>query len=76
MLAAALAILLLLAAVAGVYALLRDMGNDGIEAAAPGSCKRGRCGVTPKPPTGELDEQVILIDDIKRKDALSDQQRL
>jgi hypothetical protein len=41
------ALAFLLAAVGGVYWLLKSMGQDGIEAAAPGSCKSGRCGVPP-----------------------------
>ena len=28
-----------------IYLLLKSMGQDGVEVAAPGSCKRGRCGV-------------------------------
>ncbi len=48
MLAFLIALVLLAAAVAGVYLLLKRMGEDGIEAAAPGSCKSGRCGVAPR----------------------------
>jgi hypothetical protein len=39
------AIALLIAAVAAIYLLLKSMGQDGVEIAAPGSCKSGRCGV-------------------------------
>jgi hypothetical protein len=56
------------------------MGQDGVEAAAPGSCKSGRCGVQPRK-TSEANpqvaqEQYVRIDEIKRKDALSDNQTL
>jgi hypothetical protein len=40
-----IAIALLMAAVAAIYLLLKSMGQDGVEIAAPGSCKSGRCGV-------------------------------
>lgn len=74
------AIVLFLACVVGVYWLLRSMGQDGVEAAAPGSCKSGSCGVQPKK-TAESDshrvqEQFVQIDEIKRKDALSKHQIL
>lgn len=39
------AIVLLIVGVAAIYLLLRRMGEDGVEIAAPGSCKRGSCGV-------------------------------
>ena len=70
-----IAIALLLVAVAGVYHLLRSMGQDGVEAAAPGSCRSGKCGVQhhkadEAPPTA----QVINIDEIRRKNAPPDNQ--
>lgn len=37
------ALVLLAAAVAVAYLLLKNMSEEGIEIAAPGSCKRGRC---------------------------------
>lgn len=71
---------LLLASVGGLYLLLKSMGDDGVEAAAPGSCKSGRCGVQPRRPAEggaqPVDEQYIPIDEIKRKDALSNNQLL
>ncbi|MFA5082046.1 MAG: hypothetical protein WC474_05840 [Hydrogenophilaceae bacterium] len=72
MLAALVAFALLLAAVAGVYFLLKSMGQDGVEAAAPGSCKSGRCGVQPRQ-SAEASPNVthVQIGAIKRKDALS-----
>ena len=45
MLIALVAIALLIASVAAIYFILRSMGEDGVEIAAPGSCKSGRCGV-------------------------------
>lgn len=45
MLVALVAIVLLIVSVAAIYFLLKSMGRDGVEVAAPGSCKSGRCGV-------------------------------
>ncbi len=45
MFAAIIALALLAAAVGAIYVLLKNMGEDGIEVAAPGSCKSGQCGV-------------------------------
>jgi hypothetical protein len=45
MLTVFIALALLAGAVGAIYALLRNMGEDGIEVAAPGSCKSGQCGV-------------------------------
>lgn len=78
MTAVLIALVLLALSVAGVYLLLRSMGQDGVEAAAPGSCKSGRCGV-PTRQGGEADSpmvevQYVQIDEIKRKDALSNNQ--
>ncbi len=72
------AIALLLVCVLGVYLLLRSMGRDGVEAAAPGSCRSGRCGVQPNPSGGTdtRDVKVVRIDEIRRKDALSENQVL
>lgn len=39
------AIALLIASVGVIYYLLRSMGQDGVEVAAPTSCKSGQCGV-------------------------------
>ncbi|MCU0841808.1 MAG: hypothetical protein MUC79_08835 [Thiobacillaceae bacterium] len=78
MLSVLAAIFLFVACVVGVYWLLRSMGQDGVEAAAPGSCKSGRCGVQPRQ-TAEIDPQrvqgqVVRIDEIQRKDAFSNRQ--
>ena len=45
MLIALVAIALLIASVGAIYFLLKSVGQDGVEIAAPGSCKSGRCGV-------------------------------
>lgn len=45
MLIALVAIALLIASVAAIYFILRSMGEEGVEIAAPGSCKSGSCGV-------------------------------
>lgn len=45
MFAVFIALALLAGAVGAIYVLLRNMGEDGIEVAAPGSCKSGQCGV-------------------------------
>ncbi len=39
---------LLVSGVGVIYWLLKSMGESGIEAAAPGSCRSGRCQVTPQ----------------------------
>lgn len=75
MLAVLIALVLLAVSVAGVYLLLKSMGKDGVEAAAPGSCKSGRCGVQLRQ-TGEADSplvevQYVHMDEIKRVDAAS-----
>ncbi len=78
MLAVLIALVLLAASVAGVYLLLKSMGQDGVEAAAPGSCKSGRCGVQPRQTNEEssplVDVQYVQIDEIKRKDVPSNNQ--
>lgn len=50
------ALVLLFAGVAAIYLLLKTMGEEGIDTAAPGSCKRGRCGVPSRPPVDQADE--------------------
>ena len=40
-----IALIVLALAVGAIYLLLKNMGEEGIEVAAPGSCKSGRCGV-------------------------------
>ncbi|GEM_PF-1153852 len=75
-------LLALAGGVAAIYYLLRSMGNEGIEAAAPGSCKSGRCGVVPKPPTSQIvgeiperDLRVVAMTDPEGKPPLVDEIR-
>jgi hypothetical protein len=78
------ALLLLLIGVGLIYWLLKAMGESGVEAAAPGSCRSGRCGVTlQNRPGGEcavspsaVASEAPSINEITRKDALSPKQIL
>lgn len=45
MFAILIAIVLICATAAGLYLLLKNMSEEGIDIAAPGSCRRGQCGV-------------------------------
>lgn len=45
MLTLLVAIVLLAASIGAIYFILKSMGEEGVEAAAPGSCRSGRCGV-------------------------------
>jgi len=56
MLSILIALIVLAVAVGAIYLTLKNMGEDGIEVAAPGSCKSGRCGVRCAPVTNERDE--------------------
>lgn len=47
------AVVLLLAGVAAIYLLVKRMSEEGVDMAAPGSCKRGRCGAPVRPPVDE-----------------------
>jgi hypothetical protein len=49
------ALVLLFAGVAVIYLLLKNMTEDGIDIAAPGSCKRGRCAVQCRPPVDQAE---------------------
>jgi hypothetical protein len=53
-----IALIVLAIAVGAIYLLLKNMGEEGIEVAAPGSCKSGRCGVRCTPVTDERHEAV------------------
>ena len=60
MFAIIIALILLAAGVAAIYLILKNMSEDGVDIAAPGSCKqRGRCK-TPSPPMLEEAEQASL----------------
>jgi hypothetical protein len=45
MFAVLVAVVLLIISVGAIYLLLKSMGQDGVEVAAPGSCRSGKCGV-------------------------------
>lgn len=78
MLVALVAIVLLIVSVAAIYLLLKSMGQDGVEVAAPGSCKSGRCGVQHGTATEakryQEEDRLADTDDIKGVAAL-DRQR-
>lgn len=67
------ALIVLVVAVGAIYLLLKNMGEEGIEVAAPGSCKSGRCGVRCAPATDErhevAEETFDEVDEVKRKEA-------
>lgn len=66
MLTVVIALILLAAAIGAIYLLLKNMGEEGIEIAAPGSCKSGRCGVRRKSEEEALPDEA---EENKRKDA-------
>jgi hypothetical protein len=55
MLSVVIALILLVVAVGAIYLLLKSMGEEGVEVAAPGSCKSGRCGVRCAPASSARD---------------------
>jgi hypothetical protein len=64
MLTIVIALVLLAIAVGAIYLLLKNMGEEGVEIAAPGSCKSGRCGVrcAPKSAPQSSPEEVPLVE--------------
>jgi hypothetical protein len=64
MFAVLVALVLLFAGVAAIYLLLQNMNEGGIDIAAPGSCKRGRCGGPCRPPMGEAEEAPLQAADV------------
>jgi len=63
MLTILIALALLAAGVGVIYLLLKNMTEEGIDIAAPGSCRRGQCGVKCRPPAGEAEEAPPQITD-------------
>ena len=63
MFAILIALFLLAVAVAAIYLILKNMGEEGIEMAAPGSCKSGRCGVRCATNTQARNEEEVMPDD-------------
>ena len=74
MLVALVAIALLIVSVGAIYLLLKSMGQDGVEVAAPGSCKSGKCGVQNGAATEtrchQEEERLGEADEIKRTSTL------
>jgi hypothetical protein len=72
MFAIVIALILMAIAVGAIYLILKNMGEEGIEIAAPGSCKSGRCGVRCSPVADERREAMEEIADeggeIRRRD--------
>jgi len=70
MFVALVAIALLIVSVGAIYVLLESMGQNGVEVAAPGSCKSGRCGVRnstdTEPRCHQEEDQLGETDEIKR----------
>ncbi len=63
MIAVLVALVLLAAAVAVLYLILKNMSEEGVDIAAPGSCKRGRCGVPSLQHVEESDEAAPRVAD-------------
>lgn len=57
------ALVLLFAGVAAIYLILKNMSEEGIDIAAPGSCKRGRCGASCRPPVADAEEAPLQAAD-------------
>jgi hypothetical protein len=72
MFAVVIALILLAIAVGAIYLILKNMGEEGIEIAAPGSCKSGRCGVRCAPVAEErheaTEEMADAADETRRRD--------
>lgn len=56
MFAVLVALILLSAGVAVIYLVLKNMSEDGIDIAAPGSCRRGSCGGSSCRPAKEAED--------------------
>ncbi len=71
MFAFVIALIVLAIAVAAIYLILKNMGEAGIEIAAPGSCKSGRCGVRCDPGNNGRDAERVELpgeaDDVRPK---------
>ena len=52
------------AGVSIIYLLLKNMTENGIDIAAPGSCKRGHCAVQCRPPADPTDGVPLLAADV------------
>ena len=63
MLTILIALALLAAGVGAIYLLLKNMTEEGIDIAAPGSCRRGQCGVKCRPTAEEAEEAPMQVAD-------------
>lgn len=63
MFAVLVALVILSAGVAAIYLILKNMSEEGIDIAAPGSCKRGRCGTPSRPQLEEAPLQTAEAGD-------------
>ncbi len=74
MITVVIALILLVVAVGAIYLILKNMGEEGVEVAAPGSCKSGRCGVRSSPVTEahdyQEDEPLDNDEAVKRKETV------
>lgn len=57
------ALVLLVAGVAAIYLILKNMGEDGVDIAAPGSCKRNGCGSSKCAPARDGVEAPLLTEE-------------
>jgi len=64
MFAVLVALVLLSAGVAAIYLILKNMSEEGIDIAAPGSCKRGRCGAPSRPLLEKAEEAPLQAADV------------
>ncbi len=70
MLTVLIALALLAAGVGAIYLLLKNMTEEGIDIAAPGSCRRGQCGVKCRPTAAEAEnapEQIAHSEGQRKK---------
>lgn len=58
------ALVLLFAGVAAIYLILKNMSEEGIDIAAPGSCKRNGCGSSNCRPVEETEEAPSLVAEV------------
>jgi len=64
MFAVLVALVLLFAGVAAIHLLLKNMSDEGIDIAAPGSCRRSRCGVPNCQPVEDAEEAPLQAADM------------
>lgn len=58
-----IALILLFAGVASIYLILKNMSEEGVSIAAPGSCKQSRCGSSCRPPVAGTEEAPLQAAD-------------